>query len=522
MPANALVAMFFASRCRAWFNWLKRRRVAVAMLLVAGVAVCNVVQLYNRHVAGLKRKAKLGTRFHEPPHWTSTRPTTMLVQQPRRPLLQTLPKPDGTSASGHDPTTTSPVCIEDTFPSPAVQKGDPRAACLQRRRRMRCNYTAENGIVFLVHENFVASDDCPPAYAENVTLVTHGTYGFLRHVAGLCDRWQGPLSVAVFAPGSDIDGALTWIDFLRRCGRNPCVKRSVTWHLVYDREHTPEPGASHSSNFSDTRGSHSCSSAPSLEDSSSYRRRQRIPYPANVLRNVARKLAPTHYVLVQDMRLYPSTDIVPRFLNHVAEQRRLLSFRSDGNEVYVLPVFAMTSLAHAPEALQQPPRSMTQLRESLRSGTVVLLNDSSHSGAQWSRSFYSAIMNASSESNRTDGRANVQGEHLRIHMTVKRSTNVLAWEPVFIGTRDDPAYNEVLAWEGGRDRVSQGYVMCLENYDFHIVEDAFVVRVPGLAKSEGAVVRINSNDPSLLNEFNFRRLMDSIGLRYPAEQRKFC
>ncbi|XP_037564480.1 beta-1,4-glucuronyltransferase 1 [Dermacentor silvarum] len=385
---------------------------------------------------------------------------------------------------------------------------------------MRCSYAAESGVEFVVHENFIASDDCPPAYAENVTLVTHATYGFLRHVAELCDRWQGPLSVAVFAPGTDLDEALAWIDFLRRCGRNPCVRRSVTWHLVYDREHTPaslKPETSGSSYSTDASGNRSCSSVPAQEDVSSFRRRKRIPYPINVLRNVARRLAPTNYVLVQNVRLYPSTGIVPRFLSLVAEERRLHSFRSDGQEVYVLPVFAMTARAGDPQVQQKPPRSMRELRESLRSEAVVPLNDSSHGGELWWSSFYSALMNASSEP-----WTGVKEERLRVQTTVKRDKGVLLWEPVFLGTRDDPTYGESFTWEGGRERVSQGYTMCLENYDFHMLEDAFLVRVPEPTGGAGAVVRTGSGDPSRQNVFHLHRFRDSLGSRYPVERSAFC
>ncbi|KAL1417231.1 hypothetical protein MTO96_027109 [Rhipicephalus appendiculatus] len=457
------------------------------MLLVAFVAAVLAFQLYNRRAAALQRMSKLGPRYRVPRLKTSTPTTDMQVQLRRRPLVQTPPEPEETLAGVRTRAATGPPCIEDTYPSTTIEERDKRTACGRRGRRLRCNYAAENGVDFVVHENFIASDDCPPAYADNVTLVTHATYGFLRHVEGLCDRWQGPLSVAVFAPGTDFDGALAWIDFLRRCGRRPSHSGAAsTGDLALVKLH----GRPRESLVL-------ICPPPPLEDASSFRRSRKVPYPANVLRNVARKLAPTHYVLVQNVRLYPSLDIVPRFMSLVAEQRRTRSFRSDGHEVYVLPVFAMTSRADGPEVGQQAPGNMRQLRESLRSGTVVPLNDSSHGGPLWSKSFYSAIVN-----------------------------DVLAWEPVFVGTRDDdPPYSGALTWEGGHERVPQGYVMCLEDYDFHIVEGAFVVRVPRQTSGEGAVVRTSNGDPSLRNEFSFRRVMDSIGIRiirYPTKLRERC
>ncbi|XP_050043979.1 uncharacterized protein [Dermacentor andersoni] len=507
-----LAAMFFAFALSVSLKRLKRRRVAVALLFVIGLAAINAVQHYNRRAAALRRLAKLGDPYREPHHLPPTNPAEPQVQRIRRPLVDS---PSKVLADDHTRAATRPSCVEER---------DRRHACWERRRKMRCSYAAESGVDFVVHENFVAGDDCPPAYAENVTLVTHATYGFLRHVAELCDRWQGPLSVAVFAPGTDTGRALAWIDFLRRCGRNACVRRSVTWHLVYDREHTPAsltPGTSHSSYSKNVSGNRPCSSVPAQEGVSSFRRRQRIPYPINVLRNVARRLAPTHYVLVQNVRLYPSTGIVPRFLNLVAEERRLHSLRSDGQEVYVLPVFAMTARAGDPQVQQRPPRSMRELQDALKSRTVVPCNDSSHGGALLWSPFYSAVMNASAEPWNA-GPASVKGKRLRVQTTVKRDRGVLLWEPVFLGTRDDPTYGESLTWEGGHERVSQGYAMCLEDYDFHMLEDAFLVQVPKPTGAAGAVVRTGSGYPSLQNAFSLHRFKDSLGSLYPVGRRAIC
>ena len=38
---------------------------------------------------------------------------------------------------------------------------------------------------------------------ETVTLTTHGSYSFMENLYPLLERWRGPLSIAVFAPGDD-------------------------------------------------------------------------------------------------------------------------------------------------------------------------------------------------------------------------------------------------------------------------------------------------------------------------------
>lgn len=37
----------------------------------------------------------------------------------------------------------------------------------------------------------------------------------------------------------------------------------------------------------------------------------------------------------------------------------------------------------------------------------------------------------------------------------KRTGNFVHWEPIFIGTHDDPLYDERLSWEGKSDKMTQ-------------------------------------------------------------------
>ena len=46
-------------------------------------------------------------------------------------------------------------------------------------------------------------------------------------------------------------------------------------------------------------------------------------------------------------------------------------------------------------------------------------------------------------------------DELRIFKVVKRESPFLLWEPIFIGTNEDPLYDERLTWEGKRDKMTQ-------------------------------------------------------------------
>ena len=47
---------------------------------------------------------------------------------------------------------------------------------------------------------------------------------------------------------------------------------------------------------------------------------------------------------------------------------------------------------------------------------------------------------------------------------VKRESPFLLWEPIFIGTNEDPLYDERLTWEGKRDKMTQVRHACWTGY----------------------------------------------------------
>ena len=79
---------------------------------------------------------------------------------------------------------------------------------------------------------------------------------------------------------------------------------------------------------------------------------------------------------------------------------------------------------------------------------------------------------------------------MKIFTSTKRKGQLDHWEPIYIGTNDDPFYDERLSWEGKSDKMTQAYIMCLLNYDFNILSNAFLVHKPGI-KSISEAAREN-------------------------------
>jgi len=74
----------------------------------------------------------------------------------------------------------------------------------------------------------------------------------------------------------------------------------------------------------------------------------------------------------------------------------------------------------------------------------------------------------------------------------KRQVLYNHWEPIFIGTNSEPWYEERLSWEGRSDKMSQGYKLCLLDYEFHILDNAFLIHRPGI-KTKQMVKHIVGN-----------------------------
>lgn len=76
---------------------------------------------------------------------------------------------------------------------------------------------------------------------------------------------------------------------------------------------------------------------------------------------------------------------------------------------------------------------------------------------------------------------------MRIFAEVKRNGKFYHWEPIYIGTQEDPYYDERLSWEGKSDKMTQGYLICVLDYTLSLLSDAFLTHRPGFKTFSEAV-----------------------------------
>ncbi|CAG9783138.1 unnamed protein product [Diatraea saccharalis] len=310
---------------------------------------------------------------------------------------------------------------------------------------------------YWVLKNYVRADHGTMLCHESITYTTHAGFEFLDNVQPLVERWMAPVSVAVHAPADDLNPTVNSIRYLRNCLGNDLIKQFVTFHVFFSNKHIPgkipEPDKFLAVPYN-------CSVPPPFKTKTgdTYMQKKNLLYPINVARNVARDSALTHFVLPSDIELYPSPFLVPRFLNMIARNAKPLN--STKPRVFPISIFEV-------DAKVNVPSTKTELQKMLTNKTAIPFHKfvcpDCHNipeRQQW--------INAK-ETNQMD-----------VFHVGKRRGKFVHWEPIFIGTHQDPHYDDRLSWQGKKDKMTQGYILCVKDYDFMILNNAFLIHKPGI------------------------------------------
>lgn len=164
-----------------------------------------------------------------------------------------------------------------------------------------------------------------------------------------------------------------------------------------------------------------------------FRMQRKLLYPVNVARNVARSSAQTHYVLPSDIELYPSTNLIPWFFEMLKLKQD--HFSTTAREVYVLPIFEIKRGFH-------PPTNKSEIMQLLHKGDAIPFH-------------YHICKECHIIPNYEQWLQLPVGASLQVFHKAKRKAPFNHWEPIYIGTKNDPPFDERLTWEGLRDKMTQ-------------------------------------------------------------------
>lgn len=102
-----------------------------------------------------------------------------------------------------------------------------------RRKALRGHYW-----VLYNHVKATETFEC----LDSITYTTHGEFKYLQNnLANVIKRWKGPLSMAIYSPGSDYEKAMKTIYYYRECTEDsPMIKALATFHLFFHVDHMPK------------------------------------------------------------------------------------------------------------------------------------------------------------------------------------------------------------------------------------------------------------------------------------------
>ncbi|CRK98799.1 CLUMA_CG011966, isoform A, partial [Clunio marinus] len=314
---------------------------------------------------------------------------------------------------------------------------------------------------YIIIKNIVAADKTPD-YRSTITYTTQGDVVFLiENIIPLLERWNAPISMALYTPGSDFKVTLDTILYFRNChDQRDLVRDFASFHFFLEKDLMPSD-----TNLEIDESNFSCSSNDHLlkfKHNETYRAFKKLVYPINVGRNLARETVGTHFVLASDMELYPNPGVIENFF-------RMLNQNSDaflnGKNIFIFPVFEI-------EEGLEVPQNKSQLRTLFNDHKLFWFHD------KLAKSCHNVP-------NKTEW-LNDDDPEMKVLVTVKRIGEQKIWEPMYIGTNAEPTFDERLSWEGKSDKMTQGYTMCLLDYNYHVLSNAFLIHKPGIKKGSQA------------------------------------
>ncbi|XP_067138083.1 beta-1,4-glucuronyltransferase 1-like [Centruroides vittatus] len=332
---------------------------------------------------------------------------------------------------------------------------------------------------------------------QDVSLVSQSSINHLHYIHPLSLRWHGPISIAVFSLAKDIPIAVEAILHLRRCF--PAIRHNTSFHLVYPLN-SPSDIMSPSSSSSSSSSSQllildSCESL--LEKLKSYGAGENyafgIPYPNNLLRNVARRNAMTEFVFVIDIDMVPSNHLHKNFLYFANENHLFLESHKDDKTVYVVPAFEVKEDSEIP----QDKTNLLQLLELMEA-----------------RPFYFELCwKCQKHTDYEAWQREPPSDKLAVLFEVLWRD---PWEPFYVGRNSAPFYDERFR-QYGFNRISQVCELHVAGYKFSVLNNAFLVH-QGLKTSTS--FHKNKESDQEKNRILFRQFKTELKEKYPDSSRK--
>lgn len=171
---------------------------------------------------------------------------------------------------------------------------------------------------YWIYNNFIISSSHDLIGNTSITLTTHGTWRDIKQSGRLAERWNAPISMAVYVKDEELEYVYEQIYQIRYCSAFGAIwNRWVSIQLVFSNKYFPINFEPLEQNY--PRGFYCNRSASMLNITSPVQSRPSAVsmYPMNLLRNVARLNAHTYYVFHLDPSMLPTMGFAKKFLDFI-------------------------------------------------------------------------------------------------------------------------------------------------------------------------------------------------------------
>ncbi|XP_066976549.1 beta-1,4-glucuronyltransferase 1-like isoform X2 [Macrobrachium rosenbergii] len=329
---------------------------------------------------------------------------------------------------------------------------------------------------------------------SRVCMATHTTVEHLFWVAS--QGWSGPMSVAVFTPGTDYYVAVTMIHYLRKCF--PLVGASASFHIMYPRERPPS-----SSNQSAIDEILRCDD-PEGVNKLLLRLRNEPPlqvYPQNHNRNLAKKNCPTDYSVTIDIDMItpPSlSENLTKFFD------RIDASNSCKKCAFVVPVYEVESTANYRPKDKQELTNLISNRLARRYHIKV-----------WSPNQENSQLDIW-ETKVLDREENEEEKGFRILYNITSYEKF--WEPILIVPYTAPLFDERFVGYG-YVRNSQVYELHRRRYKFHVLDNAFLTHRGFQTTKEYTSLRKSQIEANSIRFSSFKKEL-KVRMKYEAREKE--
>ncbi|XP_063237677.1 beta-1,4-glucuronyltransferase 1-like isoform X1 [Bacillus rossius redtenbacheri] len=320
----------------------------------------------------------------------------------------------------------------------------------------------------------------------DITLVTQCSVNHLHHLVALAQRWQGPISVSVFVDDHEMFDALRGVATLRYC--YSAVHHNVSFHLVSPLSAGGRPLFSVPPDSLSRCDLSALASAPGRHNYAGRRR-----FPANLLRNVARRAAASELVLVADVDMLPSSGLRQDFYDFAMRSHIFGSTQNEDKTVWVVPAFESQETVPTPQ-------TKAELLKLLDQGDV--------------RPFYIELCWKCQVHTDYDA-----WQREPPSVGVVPLFEVLwkdPWEPFYITRNSAPFYDERFK-QYGFNRISQVCELHVAGYKFSVLNNAFLVH-RGLKTARS--FHDGKDADQERNRVLFRQFKVELRDRYPESSRR--